>query len=159
MTRDNNKLGEFLLSGITPLPKGKAQVEVTFELDANGIMNVTAMDTMSGKKNNIIIKNEGGRLSEEEIEKMLKDAEKMKVEDQNNIKKIDAKNELEAYLFQLSGALAGMKISKNNKELVGKVLEQTLMWCDTEAENSTYTEILKKQKGVEQIVVPILTGK
>jgi len=158
MTRDNNKLGEFLLSGITPLPKGKAQIEVTFELDANGIMNVTAQDTMTGKKNNIIIKNEAGRLSDEEIEKMLKDAEKMKSEDQDNIKKIDAKNELEAYLFQLSNALGQMKISKNNKELVGKVLEQTLMWIDSESEGASYADVLKKKKGVEQIVVPILTG-
>ena len=99
MTKDNNILGKFNLEGIPPAPRGVPQIEVTFDLDANGIMNVTAADKGTGKENKITITNDKGRLSQEEIERMVNDAEKYKDADQEVKKKIEAKNGLENYCF------------------------------------------------------------
>lgn len=95
MTKDNNLLGKFNLEGIAPAPRGVPQIEFTFNLDANGILNVDAKDKASGKINNIVIKNEKGRLSQEEIDKMVSDAAKFKDEDDAMKQKIEARNGLE----------------------------------------------------------------
>ena len=100
MTKDNNELGNFNLEGIPPAPRGMPQIEVTFDVDANGIMNIEACDKGSGKKQNLTIKNDKGRLSSEDIEKMVNDAEKYKREDEENKKKIETKNNLEAVVYQ-----------------------------------------------------------
>jgi len=99
MTKDCNNLGKFNLEGIPPAPRGVPQIEVSFDIDENGILNFTAMDKGTSKKNNITITNNKGRLSKEEIEKLVKEAEKYKDEDDAVRKKVDAKNTLEGYCF------------------------------------------------------------
>jgi len=99
MTKDNHILGKFNLYGIPPAPRGVPQIEVTFDIDANGILNVSALDKASGKQNKITITNDKGRLSKYEIEKMVQDAEKFKAEDDATAKKIEAKNGFENYCF------------------------------------------------------------
>lgn len=99
LTKDNHLLGKFNLEGIPPAPRGVPQIEVTFDIDANGIMNVSAEDKGTGKSSKITITNEKGRLSKEEIEKMVQDAEKFKGEDEVMKKRIDAKNSFENYCF------------------------------------------------------------
>merc|ERR1711985_10036 len=97
MTKDNNLLGKFQLEGIPPAPRGVPQIEVTFDLDANGILNVNAEDKSTGKSQKITITNDKGRLSKEDIERMVKEAEQFKEEDEAQRKKVDARNELERY--------------------------------------------------------------
>jgi len=101
MTKDNHLLGRFDLAGIPPSPRGVPQIEVTFDIDANGILNVHAMDKASGKAEKITITNDKGRLSKDEIEKMVHEAEKFKVEDDKLKNRIEAKNSLENYCFQI----------------------------------------------------------
>merc|ERR1712058_191284 len=101
MTKDNNLLGKFELSGIPPAPRGVPQIEVTFDIDANGILNVSAVDKSSGKENKITITNDKGRLSKEDIERMVNDAEKFKAEDDKQKDRVNAKNSLESYCFNM----------------------------------------------------------
>merc|ERR1711973_351511 len=105
MTRDNHMLGKFDLTGIPPAPRGVPQIEVTFDIDANGILNVSAADKSTGKQNKITITNDKGRLSNEEIERMVNDAEKFKDEDDKQKDRISAKNGLESYIFNLKSSL------------------------------------------------------
>src|SRR6202042_1552347 len=100
-TKDNNLLGKFELTGIPPAPRGVPQIEVTFDLDANGIMNVSAVEKGTGKSNKIVITNDKGRLSKEDIERMLSEAEKYKAEDEAETSRISAKNGLESYAYSL----------------------------------------------------------
>merc|ERR1712071_551614 len=100
-TKDNNLMGKFELTGIPPAPRGVPQVEVTFDLDANGILNVSAEDKKTGNKNKITITNDQGRLSKDEIEAMVSDAEKYADEDKEHSKKVEAKNGLESYAYSL----------------------------------------------------------
>merc|ERR1719386_537643 len=105
MTKDNHMLGKFNLEGIPPAPRGTPQVEVTFDVDANGILNVSAVEKGSGKVEKITITNDKGRLSNEEIEKMVNDAERFKDEDDKQKDRIAAKNSLESYIFNLKSSL------------------------------------------------------
>merc|ERR1719421_2174540 len=105
MTKDNNQLGKFQLSGIPPAPRGVPQIKVTFDVDANGILNVSAKDSSTGKEQSITITNEKGRLSQSEIDRMVEEAEKYAAEDQQNKQKIEAKNGLENYCFQMRNSL------------------------------------------------------
>ena len=104
-TKDNNQLGKFSLDGIAPAARGVPQIEVTFDVDANGIMNVSAADKATGKVNKITITNDKGRLSKEDIDQMVNDAEKFKAEDDAMKDKVDAKNGLESYCFQIKNTL------------------------------------------------------
>jgi len=99
MTKDNNQLGKFNLEGIPPAPRGVPQIEVSFDIDENGILNVTAMDKGTSKKQNITISNNKGRLSKEEIERLVNEAEKYKDEDEKIRKTVESKNTLESYAF------------------------------------------------------------
>merc|ERR1711908_259830 len=110
MTKDNNLLGKFHLDGIPPAPRGVPQIEVTFDIDANGILNVSAQDKATGKQNKITITNDQGRLTKEEIEKMVQDAEKFKAEDEATKNKVEARNGLESYCFQMRNTLNEEKI-------------------------------------------------
>merc|ERR1712060_552374 len=110
MTKDNNMLGKFELSGIPPAPRGVPQIEVTFDVDANGILNVSACDKSTGKSQKITITNDKGRLSKEDVERMVAEAEKYKEEDEKLRKKVDAKNGLENYCFQMKNTLSDEKL-------------------------------------------------
>jgi heat shock 70kDa protein 1/2/6/8 len=156
MAKDNNKLGEFYLDGLMPAPKGVAKIKVTFDIDANGIMKVSADDESTGASNHVTIKNETGRLTEEQIEKMLEEAKKMEEQDKMNIEKLNAKNDLESYLSNITSTLYTMKISDNNKTKVENKIQETLDWIDMDSEKSTKGDFIKKRKNVEAFIVPII---
>ena len=140
-TKDNNLMGKFELSGIPPAPRGVPQIEVTFDLDANGIMNVSALEKGTGKTNKIVITNDKGRLSKEEIERMLADAEKYKEEDEAEAGRIQAKNGLESYAYSLKNTVSDPKVeeklSSEDKEALTSAIEKTVSWID---ENQTATK-------------------
>jgi len=125
MTKDCHLLGKFNLEGIPPAPRGTPQIEVTFDLDANGILNVHAMDKASGKAEKITITNDKGRLSKEEIEKMVHEAEKYKNEDDKIKKRIEAKNGLENYCFQMKNTLNDEKLKEKFTAEDKKLIEET----------------------------------
>merc|ERR1711870_193611 len=130
MTKDNHMLGRFELTGIPPAPRGVPQIEVTFDIDANGILNVLAVDESSGKKENITITNDKGRLSAEGIEKMLADAEKYKAEDDHQKERISAKNGLESYCFNMKSTVEDNrfkdKISEADRKTISDKCEETI---------------------------------
>jgi L1 cell adhesion molecule like protein len=115
LTKDNTLLGKFQLDDIPKMPRGQPQIEVIFDMDANGILNVSASEKSSGKTNKITITNDKGRLSQEEIERMVEEAERYKQEDEEIQAKIEAKNSLDGYLFQIKGSLEGMSEELNEK--------------------------------------------
>ncbi|XP_008477019.1 heat shock protein 70 A1-like [Diaphorina citri] len=148
MTKDNNLLGTFDLTGIPPAPRGVPKIDVTFDLDANGILNVTAKDTSSGKSQNITIKNDKGRLSKEEIDRMINDAERYKDEDERQKERISARNNLEAYVFNVKQALdnAGNKLTESEKSRCREECDATLKWLDnnTLADKEEYQDKLQQ---------------
>ena len=127
-------MGKFELSGIPPAPRGVPQIEVTFDLDANGIMNVSALEKGTGKTNKIVITNDKGRLSKEEIERMLADAEKYKEEDEAEAGRIQAKNGLESYAYSLKNTVSDPKVeeklSAEDKEALTGAIDKTVAWID-----------------------------
>lgn len=133
MTKDNNLLGTFDLSGIPPAPRGVPKIEVTFDLDANGILNVSAKDTSTGNAKNITIKNDKGRLSQAEIDRMVAEAERFQEEDEKQRQKVAARNSLEGYIFSLKQAVddAGSKLSDSDKQTVKSRCDETLKWLDS----------------------------
>lgn len=132
MTKDNNLLGTFDLTGIPPAPRGVPKIDVTFDLDANGILNVSAKDTSSGRCKNIVIKNDKGRLSKEDIERMVNEAEWYKEEDDKHRDRVTSRNRLEGYIFGVKQALddAGDKLSENDKSSVRNKCDEALEWLD-----------------------------
>ena len=134
MTRDNHLLGNFELSSIPPAPRGVPQIEVTFDIDANGILNVSATDKSTGRENKITITNDKGRLSKEEIERMVSDAEKYKKEDETQRDRISAKNSLESYCFNMKTSMnddkVSAKVSEGDKAKVNEAIESTLKWME-----------------------------
>lgn len=129
-TRDNNRLGTFDLTGIAPAPRGVPQIEVSFDIDANGILNVTAVDKSSGNKRDITIKNDSGRLSKEQIEEMVKNAEKFKEEDEKARKRVDAKNTLENFVYS-------SKNKEGASDEVKQLCEEAVKWIDSNAQATT----------------------
>jgi len=160
MTADNNLLGKFELSGIPPAPRGVPQIEVTFDIDANGILNVSAMDKNTGKENKITITNDKGRLSKEDIERMVAEAEKFKSQDEAQKNKIAAKNGLEAYCYNMKATVEDDKIKgKISEEDVKTILDkctEILKWMDDNQEATT-EDYQAKQKEVESVCAPIIT--
>ncbi|XP_066444425.1 heat shock 70 kDa protein [Eleutherodactylus coqui] len=160
MTKDNNLLGKFELSGIPPAPRGVPQIEVTFDIDANGILNVSAMDKSSGKQNKITITNDKGRLSKEEIEKMVQEADRYKAEDDSQREKIAAKNSLESYVFNMKSTVEDDnvkdKMSPDDKKSIVEKCNETLSWLDKNqlAEKEEYVH---HQKELEKVCNPIIT--
>ncbi|KAF2883469.1 hypothetical protein ILUMI_22711 [Ignelater luminosus] len=158
MTKDNNLLGTFDLTGIPPAPRGVPKIEVTFNLDANGILNVSAKDTSSGKEKNITIKNDKGRLSQSDIDQMVADAEKYKEEDERQRRRIAARNQLEGYVFNLKQSLTdvGDKLSAEDKNTVETACDECLRWLDSNllAEKEEYEH---RQKELTSICSPIMT--
>merc|ERR1719401_2769096 len=155
MTKDNNLLGKFHLDGIPPAPRGVPQIEVTFDIDANGILNVSAQDKSTGKSNQITITNEKGRLSQAEIDRMVQEAEKFRAEDETNKLKIEAKNGLENYCFTMRNTLNEEKLEDGDKEKIEKAVQETLDWLDKN-QLAEKDEFEGKQKELEGIVNPIM---
>eukprot|EP00803_Ostreobium_quekettii_P004280 evm.model.scf_858.4 EVM.evm.TU.scf_858.4 scf_858:23198-25523(+) len=159
-TRDNNLLGKFDLSGIPPAPRGVPQINVVFDIDANGILNVTAEEKAGGRKQNITITNDKGRLSKEDIERMVQEAEKYKDEDEQHRKKIEARNGLENYAYNMRNTLndenVGGKLEQGDKDTIRKAVEDTISWMDAN-ELAEIDEIEDKQKELEGICNPIIT--
>merc|ERR1719277_4874 len=159
MTKDNNLLGKFHLDGIPPAPRGVPQIEVTFDIDANGILNVSAQDKSTGKSNQITITNEKGRLSQAEIDRMVQEAEKFRAEDESNRLKIEAKNGLENYCFTMRNTLNEEKLKEKfeggDKEKIEKAVQDTLDWLDKN-QLAEKDEFEAKQKELEGIVNPIM---
>ena len=158
MTRDNNRLGTFDLTGISPAPRGVPKIEVTFDMDANGILNVSAKDTSSGNSRNITIRNDKGRLSNEEIERMLRDAEKYKEEDEKQRERVTARNQLEGYVFSVKQALddAGNKLSDQDKSSVRSQCDSTLQWLDNNS-LAEKDELVHKLQELQRFCSPIMT--
>jgi L1 cell adhesion molecule like protein len=162
--KDNNLLGSFTLSGIPPAPRGQPQIEVTFDVDANCIMNITAVEKGTGKKNNITITNDKGRLSKEQIEEMVKKAEQFKEEDQKLRENIEVKNGLENYLYNLKNSV--LKEPENAeqkspnfddvKKEAEPIIEEGLKWLEDHDKESTET-YKNKQKELEDKINPLMT--
>jgi len=158
-TKDNNLLGKFELTGIPPAPRGVPQIEVTFDIDANGIMNVSAVEKGTGKSNKITITNDKGRLSKEEIERMLAEAEKYKEEDEREASRISAKNSLESYAYSLRNTLGDEKVDEkldaSDKEKLKKAIDETVDWLDNNT-TATKEEYEDRQKELESVANPIM---
>jgi heat shock protein 1/8 len=158
-TKDNNLLGKFELTGIPPAPRGVPQIEVTFDVDANGIINVSAVEKGTGKSNKIVITNDKGRLSKEDIERMLADAEKYKEEDEAEGRRVGAKNGLESYAYSLRNTLSDSKVDEKieagDKETLKTEIDKVVEWLD-ENQQATREEYEEKQKELEGVANPIM---
>ena len=159
MTKDCNKLGEFQLTGIPPAPRGVPKIEVSFDIDANGILNVSAKDQGSGIENKVVIKNDSGRLSSEDIEKMVAEAEKYKDIDRANKERIESKNKLENYLYNVKASLSDGKLTftDDDKAVLTQTCDDGLKWFDDIDDDSVKTVYDDKQKEIEGIITPIMT--
>jgi heat shock 70kDa protein 1/2/6/8 len=159
MTKDNNLLGKFELSGIPPAPRGTPQIEVTFDIDANGVLNVSAADKSNGKSNNIKITNDKGRLSQEEIDKMVSDGEKYKEDDDKMKEKVETKNKLESYCFQMKQTIEDEKIkdkiSEEDKTSITTKVEEVVSWLDKN-QTAEKDEFEFQQKELENLCNPII---
>ncbi|KAG7694020.1 hypothetical protein KL930_003017 [Ogataea haglerorum] len=153
-TKDNNLLGKFELSGIPPAPRGVPQIEVTFDIDANGILNVSAVEKGTGKSQKITITNDKGRLSKEEIDRMVAEAEKFKEEDEREAARIAAKNGLESYAYSLKQTASEKqfeeKVDASKRESLNKAIEETISWLDNN-QSATTDEYEDKRKELEGI--------
>jgi len=159
-TRDNNSLGKFDLSGIPPAPRGTPQISVTFDLDANGILNVSAEDKSTGKKSKITITNDKGRLSKEQIEEMIKNAERFSAEDEKQRAKVEAKNKLENYCYNVKTSISDQlkdKVSAEEKKSVEDKISEVLAWVESHGVDAEVATFEEKQKEIEHIWNPIAT--
>lgn len=160
MTKNNNLLGSFELTGIPPAPRGIPQIEVSFEIDVNGILQVSAEDKGTGHKNKIVIENSLTRLTDEEIERFIKDAERYEEEDKKIRENADAKSDLESYAYSLRNQIKdneklGGKLSADDNTTIEHALEETIKWLETN--QSAETEEYREQKAeLERTVQPII---
>ncbi len=156
-TSHNNKLGEFTMTGIPPMPRGMPQIEITYELDANNILSVSAVEKSSGKSEKITIKNESNRLSKEDIDRMVADAEKYKDEDNKIKEKVEAKNKLEGYCYSVKSSMIDEEKMKSSLgddyEKVDTTIKDTLQWLESDHEKDEYDS---KYKEVEGLLMPII---
>ncbi|OAD52099.1 Heat shock 70 kDa protein cognate 4, partial [Eufriesea mexicana] len=160
MTKDNNILGKFELTGIPPAPRGVPQIEVTFDIDANGILNVSAVEKSTGKENKITITNDKGRLSKEDIERMVNEAETYRNEDEQQRDRISAKNSLESYCFNMKSTMEDEKlkdkIDAGDKQKVINKCNEVISWLDSN-QLAEKDEFADKQKELESICNPIVS--
>jgi len=160
MTKDNHSLGTFDLHGIPPAPRGVPQIDVTFDIDANGLLNVAAEDKTTGKKNQITITNDKSRLSKEDIERMVNDAKKYEDDDKNARERIDAKNGLENYAYSMKNTISDEKVADKidagDKQKVLDAVNETVQWLEGNQEASK-EEYESRQKDLEGICTPIMT--
>ena len=157
-TKDNRLLGEFELSGIPPAPRGVPQIEVSFDIDANGILNVSAMDKGTGKSQKITITNETGRMSKEQIEEMIKESEMYKDEDEKQKQRVESRNSLESYLYNTRNTVNdnNVKLTDEQRNQLKDMIDEKTNWLDnnTTASKEEYDDILKE---VQDIVNPIMS--
>jgi len=161
MTKDNHLLGKFDLTGIPPAPRGVPQIEVTFEIDVNGILRVSAEDKGTGNKEKITITNDQNRLTPEDIERMVNEADKFADEDKKVKEKVEARNELESYTYSLKNQVGdkeklGGKLSEDDKKTVLEAVEKKIEWLDKNHEADT-EEFKKQKKELEDVVQPIVS--
>ena len=160
MTADNNLLGKFELSGIPPAPRGVPQIDVTFDIDANGILNVSAVEKSTGKENKITITNDKGRLSKDDIDRMVSEAEKYKADDEKQRDRVQAKNSLESYTYQMKQTMEDDKlkdkISEEDKKEVVDKCNEVLSWLESN-QTAEKDEFEDKQKELEKIYNPVIT--
>merc|ERR1712142_583911 len=161
MTKDNHVLGKFDLTGIPPAPRGVPQIEVTFEIDVNGILRVSAEDKGTGNKEKITINNDDKRLSKEDIERMVQDAEKFATEDQKLKERVDARNELEGYAYSLKNQVAdkeklGAKLSDDDKAAINKAVDETISWLGSNPE-AEKEDLEAQKKKLEEVSHPIIS--
>jgi molecular chaperone DnaK (HSP70) len=161
MTKDNNLLGRFELSGIAPAPRGVPKIEISFDIDANGMLNVTAVDKGTNKSNNIVIKNDRNRLSKEDIEKLVKDAEKYKEEDEKVAKRVEAKNSFEQYIYSVKNSLnednVKSKLSKDDIENIESLCKEATEWIDNNGSTMSKEEIDEKRSEYEKKLMPLMS--
>ncbi|CAC5402102.1 HSPA5 [Mytilus coruscus] len=161
MTKDNHQLGKFDLTGIPPAPRGVPQIEVTFEIDVNGILKVSAEDKGTGNKNNIVIQNDNNRLSPDDIERMINDAEKFADEDKQVKEKVEAKNDIESFTYNLKNQIGdkeklGAKLSDDDKKTIETAVDEKIKWLDSNPDATT-EELKEQKKALEEIVNPIIS--
>lgn len=151
--KDNHLLGTFELSGISLAPRGVPQISVCFDIDANGILNVSAEDKASGKSEKIVITNDKGRLSKDDIERMVQDAEKYKVEDQAYEKKVTAMNGLETTIYGIRNMIDSEEctFSENNKTMIKERVDETIKWID-DNRSAEIDEIEHKQAELTELL-------
>ena len=158
-TKDCNQLGRFDLRGIPPMPRGMPQIEITYEVDVNGILNVSACEKSTGKSEKITIQNESNRLSKEQIEKMVADADKFKSEDEAAQKRVEAKNNLENYVYNIKSSVlneAKMKTALGSDlSTVELTVEETIKWLEENKSAST-ADYEEKRKSVEEVLMPLI---
>jgi len=158
-TNDNNCLGKFDLTGIPPAPRGVPQIEITFDIDSNGILNVSAVDKSTKKSNKITITNDKGRLSKDDIERMVKDAEKYHDQDKKNGERIESKNMLESLVYSSRSSLSGElkdKFNDNDKKEIEKVCDEIEKWM-SENDNATKEEFDSQREKLNSVVHPIMS--
>jgi heat shock protein 5 len=161
LTKDNHQLGKFDLNAIPPAPRGVPQIEVTFEIDVNGILRVSAEDKGTGKKEKITITNDQNRLSPEDIEKMVSDAEKFADSDKVMKERIDARNEFESHAYSLKNQVndkekMGGKIGEEDKATILKAVEESISWLEAHKEATT-EELKAEKKKLEDVATPIVS--
>lgn len=161
MTKDNHLLGKFDLTGIPPAPRGIPQIEVTFEIDVNGILRVSAEDKGTGNKEKITITNDHNRLSPDDIEKMIKDAEKFAEDDKKVKEKVEAKNEFESYAYSLKNQIGdkekmGGKLTDEDKKKIEDSVDEAIKWLESNPDADP-SELKTKKKELEDTVQPIIT--
>ncbi|KAL0425163.1 UNVERIFIED_CONTAM: Heat shock protein [Sesamum radiatum] len=160
LTKDNNLLGKFELTGIPPAPRGVPQINVCFDIDANGILNVSAEDKTAGVKNKITITNDKGRLSKDEIERMVQEAERYKAEDEAVKKKVEAKNALENYAYNMRNTIKDEKIASklgsSDKEKIEKAIDEAIEWLERN-QLAEVDELEDKLKDLENLCNPIIS--
>jgi heat shock protein 1/8 len=159
LTAHNNKLGEFQLKGIPPMPRGTPQIEITYDVDSNGILQVSAVEKSTGKAEKITITNQSNRLSKEDIDRMVSEAEKFKDDDEKVRQQVEAKNKLENYCYNIKSSVLGNEKMKtalgSDVETVEQTINETLKWVDENSKAST-EEFENKQKQVEEVLMPLI---
>lgn len=161
LTKDNNLLGEFHLDGIPPMPRGVPQIEINYDIDANGILNISAIERSSGTKNSITITNDKSHLSQEEIVRMISEADKFREEDNKMRDLIHAQNELENYCYSLKncmGRLSANGLSRENESLIFAKINDVLDWFKMNKTTATTEEFKERLKDIQDLVTPILVN-
>lgn len=159
LTKDNHKLGQFDLTDIPAMPRGQPQIEVTFEIDANGILSVAAVEKSSGNKKEIVIENDSSRLSQEDIDKMVADAEMFAEQDRAIKAKVDAKNSLETFLYSTKSQVSeklGKKLGSSEKKTVEDAIAEGISWLESNADDAEVEELQEKLREIQDQVQPII---